>query len=49
MGIFDTSFAVKANRQFIKKTMSTDLLEAEHEQALATAGATSKITRRCMN
>jgi len=37
MGIFDTSFAVKANRQFIKKTMSTDLLEAEHEQQLATA------------
>jgi RNA polymerase sigma-32 factor len=37
MGMFDTSFALKANRQFIKKTMSTDLLEADHEQALAHA------------
>jgi RNA polymerase sigma-32 factor len=37
MGTFDTAHAAKANRQFIKKTMSTDLLEAEHELALATA------------
>lgn len=37
MGTFDTAHAAKANRQFIKKTMSTDLLEAEHEQALAIA------------
>ena len=37
MGMFDTSYAVKANRQFIKRTMSTALLEAEHEIALATA------------
>lgn len=37
MGMFDTSFAVKANRQFIKKTMAADLLEADHELKLAYA------------
>ncbi|MFM9864507.1 MAG: RNA polymerase factor sigma-32 [Micropepsaceae bacterium] len=37
MGIFDTSYAVKANRQFIKKSMSADLLDAAHEQKLALA------------
>ena len=37
MGMFDTSFATKANRQFIRKTMTTDLLEAEHERDLARA------------
>ncbi|MBP6013690.1 MAG: RNA polymerase factor sigma-32 [Alphaproteobacteria bacterium] len=37
MGMFDTSHAVKANRQFIKRTMSADLLEAQHELDLATA------------
>ena len=37
MATFDTSQAVRANRAFIKKTMSAKLLEAEHELALATA------------
>jgi len=37
MGLFDTSYAVKANRAFIKKTMSTELLDAEHELELARA------------
>jgi RNA polymerase sigma-32 factor len=37
MGMFDTKFATKANRQFIKKSMTTDLLEAEHERSLARA------------
>ena len=37
MATFDTSFAVKANRRFIKKSMTADLLEAEHEQKLARA------------
>jgi RNA polymerase sigma-32 factor len=37
MGMFDTSQAVRANRAFIKKTMSTKLLEAEHELELARA------------
>jgi RNA polymerase sigma-32 factor len=37
MGMFDTTQAVKANRQFIKKTMSTNLLDAEHELELARA------------
>ncbi len=37
MGMFDTSYAVKANRQFIKRTMSADLLDAQHELDLATA------------
>jgi len=37
MGMFDTTQAVKANRQFIKKTMSTNLLDAEHELELAHA------------
>ena len=37
MGMFDTSYAVKANRQFIKHTMSSALLEADHEQELAIA------------
>jgi RNA polymerase sigma-32 factor len=35
--MFDTSHAVKANRAFIKKTMATDLLDAEHELELAHA------------
>ena len=37
MGMFDTSQAVRANRAFIKKTMSTKLLDAEHELELARA------------
>ena len=37
MGMFDTSFAVKANRQFIKKSMATELLDAQHELKLARA------------
>lgn len=37
MGMFDTSYAVKANRRFIKTSMSTDLLDAEHELNLARA------------
>jgi RNA polymerase sigma-32 factor len=37
MGMLDTSFAVKANRRFIKKTMAADLLEADHELRLARA------------
>lgn len=37
MATFDTSFAVKANRKFIKRTMSTRLLDAEHELELARA------------
>lgn len=37
MGLFDTSYAVKANRKFIKKSMSTDLLDAAHEKELALA------------
>jgi RNA polymerase sigma-32 factor len=37
MPTFDTAHAVKANRRFIKKSMSTDLLEASHEQKLARA------------
>jgi RNA polymerase sigma-32 factor len=37
MGVFDTAYATKANRAFIKKTMAADLLEAEHEQKLARA------------
>jgi RNA polymerase sigma-32 factor len=37
MGMFDTTFATKANRQFIKKTMTAALLEADHEQHLARA------------
>ncbi len=37
MGMFDTSYAVKANRQFIKRTMSADLLDAQHELDLAIA------------
>ena len=37
MGMFDTSYAVKANRQFIKRTMTAELLEADHEQKLAIA------------
>lgn len=37
MGQSDTSHAVKANRRFIKRTMSTALLDVEHEQELARA------------
>jgi RNA polymerase sigma-32 factor len=37
MGMFDTSYAAKANRQFIKKTMATELLDAETELKLARA------------
>lgn len=37
MGMFDTTYATKANRQFIRSSMQKELLEAEHEQALARA------------
>src|ERR1700682_2388631 len=37
MGQSDTSHAIKANRRFIKRTMSTALLDVEHEQKLARA------------
>jgi RNA polymerase sigma-32 factor len=37
MGTFDTSFALKANRRFIKTSMTTDMLDAAHEQKLARA------------
>ncbi len=37
MGVFDTAYAAKANRRFIKASMSTALLDAEHELSLARA------------
>lgn len=37
MATFDTSQALRANRAFIKKSMASKLLEADHEQALAHA------------
>ncbi len=37
MATFDTSQALRANRAFIKKSMATKMLEADHELALAYA------------
>jgi RNA polymerase sigma-32 factor len=37
MGQPDTSQSVRANRRFIKRTMATALLDADHELELARA------------